>query len=96
MGKAELAAHLFRITQTDEKIKNENLSGQPQLEQAAFDVGKTVRATVIGLSGTRPEDMPAAEHIHSVRKKIKSASKQLKALDAPKAPVKKRLPPPAR
>jgi DNA-damage-inducible protein D len=94
MGKAELAAHLFRITQTDEKIKNENITGQNQLERAAFDVGKTVRATVIELSGTRPEDMPPAEHIQSVRKKIKSASKQLRALDAPKTPPTKRLPPP--
>lgn len=56
MGKAELAAHLFRITQTTEKIANQNIRGQPRLEQAAYEVGQKVRHTMEELSGTSPEN----------------------------------------
>lgn len=79
MGKTELAANLFRITQTDEKIKNQNIHGQGALEHAAFNVGKTVRQTMIATSGTPPESLPLAEDIKQVRKKIKGASKALRA-----------------
>lgn len=58
MGKDELAANLFRITQTDAKIKNENLRGQHKLERAAEDVGKRVRQTMIEISGSAPEHLP--------------------------------------
>jgi len=77
MGKAELAAHLFRITQTTEKIANENIRGQPRLEQAAYVVGQKVRHTIEELSGTPPEDLPVAEDIKQVRKKLKGTRKQL-------------------
>jgi DNA-damage-inducible protein D len=81
MGKAELAANLFRITQTDEKIKNQNIHGQARLESAAYSVGRTVRQTMIQTSGTKPEQLPLAEDIKAVKKKIKGTSK---ALGAPK------------
>ena len=77
MGKTELAANLFRITQTDAKIKNENITGQNALENAALNVGRTVRNTMINTSGTRPEDLPPGEDINEVRKKIKGTSKAL-------------------
>jgi len=86
MGKDELAANLFRITQTDAKIKNENLRGQQRLEAAATDVGRRVRKTMMEISGTAPEHLPIAEHIDGVKKKIKATSKRFKQLDeAPKA-----------
>ncbi|MGD9900752.1 MAG: BRO family protein, partial [Calditrichaceae bacterium] len=47
MGKEELAANLFRITQTEAKIKKDNIYGQKPLEDAAQDVGKRVRNTMI-------------------------------------------------
>jgi DNA-damage-inducible protein D len=84
MGKAELAAHLFRVTQTDEKIKNQQIRGQIALEAAAHSVGRQVRSTVIQLSGTAPEDLPLAENIKTVRNKIKGASRNLGRLDGPK------------
>jgi DNA-damage-inducible protein D len=93
MGKEEMAAHLFRITQTDAKIKRESLRGQDALEQAAFAVGRKVRTTMIELSGTPPERIPLAENIKQVRKKVKGASKNLKSLDSKRSA--KRLPPPA-
>ena len=61
MGKDELAANLFRITQTDAKIKNENLQGQEQLQTAAYTVGRKVRETMMELSGTAPEHLPLSE-----------------------------------
>lgn len=84
MDKAELAAHLFRVTQTDERIKRDNIRGQYRLEQAAHDVGRKVRKTMMDLSGTAPEDLPIAEHIGDVKKKLKGTSKNLKAIDKPK------------
>ncbi len=81
MGKAELAAHLFRITQTTEKIANENIRGQPRLEKAAFDVGQKVRHTMQELSGKTPEDLPISENITQVRKKLKGTRKQLEKHD---------------
>jgi DNA-damage-inducible protein D len=72
MGKSELAAHLFRITQTDDKIKKEGIRGQFHLEKAAHDVGRKVRDTVIELSGTAPENLSLAENVNSVQKKSKA------------------------
>ena len=89
MGKEEMAAHLFRITQTDAKIKNENIRGQAGLEHAAFHVGKAVRKTMIEMSGTLPENLPLSENVNSVRKKLKGASKQFKALDNKRSTKKK-------
>ncbi|MCL4193009.1 MAG: hypothetical protein KJZ87_14840 [Thermoguttaceae bacterium] len=87
MGKAELAAHLFRITQTAEKITNENIRGQQRLEQAAFTVGRKVRNTIEELSGTLPENLPVAKDIKQVRKKLKGTRKQLENHD-PMGPVR--------
>lgn len=84
MGKTEMAAHLFRITQTDEKIKNESIRGQSNLERAAKDVGKKVRKTMIELNGIAPENLPIAEDVKSVRKKIKGTSKAMKSIDTKK------------
>ncbi|MEM6268768.1 MAG: BRO family protein [Bacteroidota bacterium] len=56
MGKEELAANLFRITQTELKIKNDNVQGQNRLENTAEQVGRKVRESIIEISGTAPED----------------------------------------
>jgi DNA-damage-inducible protein D len=84
MGKVELAGNLFRITQTDAKIKNEDLQGQKKLEKAAEDVGRTVRKTMMELSGTPPEKLPLSEPIKDVKKKLKEANKKFKQLDGKK------------
>lgn len=85
MGKAELAAHLFRITQTTEKIANEDVRGQTNLERTARVVGQKVRHTMQELSGTAPEDLPPAESIGQVRKKLKGTRKQLENGQQPDA-----------
>ncbi|MBX3451156.1 MAG: hypothetical protein KF777_16440 [Planctomycetaceae bacterium] len=81
MGKEELAAHLFRITQTNAKIRNSGVQGQIALEQTAEQVGKQVRKSMLEISGHKPEDLPAAAPINDVKKNLKAANKKLKGLD---------------
>lgn len=61
MGSTELAANLFRATQTDEKIRRENIKGKAEANQTHFEVGAKVRQTIKELGGTMPEDLPTPE-----------------------------------
>lgn len=58
MGSTELAANLFRATQTDEKLRRENIQGKKEAGDAHYEVGKKVRQTIAELGGTMPEDLP--------------------------------------
>jgi DNA-damage-inducible protein D len=91
MGKTELAGNLFRITQTEERIKNEGVRGQRNLENTALHVGKKVRATMIELSGTPPELLPVNEDIKDVRKGLHTTQKEFNRLDS--GPKRRRLKP---
>lgn len=84
MGKTELAANLFRVTQTEEKIRAERVRGQKNLEHTAEDVGRKVRRTMIEISGKAPENLPPVEDIKSVHKKLKTSHRAIKKLDKPK------------
>lgn len=84
MGRAELAANLFRITQTEAHIKAKNVQGQSALENAARSVGAEVRRMVVANTGSGPEHLPLAPAIREVKKAIKGANKNLKALDGKK------------
>ncbi len=84
MGKTELAANLFRITQTDERIRNEGVRGQIPLERAAEHVGKTVRKTMLDLSGVSPESLPAAQDLKTVQTGLKRSQREYKKHDKPK------------
>ena len=81
MGKTELAANLFRITQTEERIKNESIRGQQPCEAAAHHVGRKVRETMQQLSGTRPESLPLESDIRDAKKNLKQTHKGFKKLD---------------
>lgn len=61
MGSTELAANLFRATQTDEKLRRENIQGKAAANQTHYEVGKKVRQTIAELGGTMPEDLPTPE-----------------------------------
>ena len=63
MGSTELAANLFRATQTEEKLKRENIKGKQKANQTHFEVGKKVRQTIKELGGTMPEDLPTEKRI---------------------------------
>ena len=75
MGSTELAANLFRATQTEEKLRRENVKGKTKANQTHYEVGKKVRQTIVELGGTMPEDLPVADSIKSLESKEK---KQLK------------------
>lgn len=81
MGKSELAANLFRVTQTEERIKNGKVVGQKACEDAAEFVGRKVRETMKATSGTVPEALPVSDDIKEVRKEIKQTAKKLKKID---------------
>ena len=80
MGKDELAANLFRITQTELKIKSDEIKGQPKLEATAENVGRQVRKSMIEISGVTPESMPVAEDIKELKKELKGVGKKLKQI----------------
>lgn len=61
MGYEELAANLFRATQTEAKLKRENIKGKDNANQTHYDVGKEVRDTIKRLGGTMPEDLPTPD-----------------------------------
>jgi DNA-damage-inducible protein D len=81
MGKQEMAANLFRLTETEAKIKNESVKGQQRLEMTAEKVGKAVRETMMRISSTRPELLPAAQDIKQVHSGLKKTRKEFGKLD---------------
>ena len=58
MGSTELAANLFRITQTEEKIKNDNIKGESKANKTHYRIGKNIRDVIKKNGGTMPEDLP--------------------------------------
>jgi DNA-damage-inducible protein D len=61
MGSTELAANLFRATQTEDKLKREDIATRRQANQAHQAVGAKVRKTIEELGGTMPEDLPTPD-----------------------------------
>lgn len=76
MGSEELAANLFRATQTEAKIKRENIKGQGKANLAHFEVGQKVRNTITTLGGTMPENLPPAEGINKAKTRLKNSTKK--------------------
>jgi DNA-damage-inducible protein D len=61
MGSTELAANLFRATQTEEKLRRDQVRGKTQANQTHFDVGGKVRQTIQELGGDMPENLPVPD-----------------------------------
>lgn len=74
MGATELAANLFRATQTEEKLRREHISGKDAANQTHYEVGAKVRQTIKELGGTMPEDLPTP------KKSIKQLEREQKKL----------------
>lgn len=72
VGTVELAANLFRITQADEKIKNERISGGGKASQAHFAIGRKVRQTIKEIGGTLPENLPSEQNVKRIGKTQRS------------------------
>ena len=69
MGSTELAANLFRATQTEGKLRRENIKGKQKANKTHYEVGKKVRKTIEEPGGTMPENLPAADSIKKLHKK---------------------------
>lgn len=61
MGSTELAANLFRATQTEEKLRRDNVKGKGKANRTHYEVGAKVRQTIAELGGTMPENLPTPE-----------------------------------
>lgn len=74
MGSTEMAANLFRATQTEEKLRRDNVHGKIHANQTHFAVGKKVRRTIQDLGGTMPERLSTPEisirQIETARKRV--------------------------
>ena len=75
MGSTELAANLFRATQTEEKLRRDNIQGKENANRTHYEVGKKVRKTIKELGGTMPEDLPTPQ------KSIKQIESQQKSIE---------------
>ncbi len=73
MGSTELAANLFRATQTEEKLRRDGTKGKDAANAVHFEVGKKVRDTIRDIGGTMPENLPPAEDIVKVERRLKKA-----------------------
>ncbi len=76
MGTEELAANLFRATQTEAKLRREHIQGKELANQTHYDVGKKVRQTISDLGGTMPENLPTP--VQSIQQLERKQQKRLK------------------
>lgn len=82
MGPTELAANLFRITQTEEKLRSRNIKVAWKACDAHYEVGKKVRETMRELSGILPENLPVEEDVKRIAAQERKQQKQ-RAIAAP-------------
>jgi len=78
MNTTELAANQFRMTQAREKLQKQKITGQEQAIDTHKKVGQEVRDAIKRIGGSMPENIPPAEHIKQVRKRLKGAAPHLK------------------
>jgi hypothetical protein len=78
MGSTELAANFFRVTQTEEKLRKDNIRGKERAFDTHYAVGRQVRDAMLKISGIAPEDLPAVDD-------VKHAERRLRAPASPRA-----------
>ena len=76
MGSEELAANLFRITQTEGKLKRDNIQNKKDANKVHYEVGKKVRKAIQEIGGTMPEELPPASK--SIKELERNTKKQFK------------------
>lgn len=77
MGSTELAANLFRATQTEEKLRREHIQGKSEANKTHYEVGKKVRQTIKELGGTMPEDLPTpGKSVRQIEKENKQITNE--------------------
>ena len=80
MGNEELAANLFRATQTQAKLRRDGISDKGAANKTHHEVGKTIRKTIAEFGNTMPEDLPIPEQ--SIQQLETKKRKELKRLEA--------------
>ena len=75
MGSDELIANLFRISQTEQKLRKDNIQGEKDANSMHYSVGKKVRKAIADIGGTMPEDFPTP------KKSLKELEKERKQLE---------------
>lgn len=78
MGSVELAANLFRITQTEEKLRKDNIQGEDKANDTHYTIGKNIRKVITKNGGTMPEDLPTP------KKSLKELEKDQKLINSGK------------
>ena len=76
MGSEELAANLFRITQTESRLKRDNVDTEKKANKTHYEIGAKIRKTIKELGGTMPENLPTPKK--SLKQLEKEKNKQLK------------------
>ena len=74
MGSEELAANLFRITQTESKLKRDNISSENDANETHYNIGRNIREVIAKNGGTMPENLPTP------KKSLKELEKENKKL----------------
>jgi DNA-damage-inducible protein D len=74
MGSTELAANMFRATQTEDKLRREQIKGKTAANNTHYEIGRKVRQTIREIGGTMPESLPPAEDIAKVDRRLKKLS----------------------
>ena len=74
MGSDELIVNLFRISQTNQKLINDNVQGEGNANDVHFNIGKNIREVIAKNGGTMPEDLPTPD------KSLKELEKENKNL----------------
>ena len=76
MGSDELIANLFRISQTEQKLRKDNVQGEKEANKTHYKIGKNIREVIAKNGGTMPEDLPTPKK--SLKQLEKEKNKQLK------------------
>ncbi len=72
MGSDELIANLFRISQTEQKLKKDNIQTEKEANETHYNIGKNIREVIAKNGGTMPEDLPTP------KKSLKQLEKEKK------------------
>ena len=76
MGSDELIANLFRISQTEQKLKRDKVDTENKANKTHYEVGKKVRKAIADIGGTMPEELPTPKK--SLKQLEKEKNKELK------------------
>jgi DNA-damage-inducible protein D len=77
MDTTELINNQFRMVQTREKLKRDGIKNQRDAIETHEAVAKEVRTAIVKIGGTLPENIPPAEHVKQVEKRLKTSKPRL-------------------